>query len=173
MRAFFFLVGLSVLLTSCNKDDRTKYEERLELDIKIPTGLNLIETHTFEIYRNKTFFKSNQMLNGYQLDEIDAINAASGSIRSIFSSNGLGFIENITIRVFDPLVPNSTKEMYYRDFIPTNQGSSMNLFGGLADLTPILTNDEFVVQVKLKFRSFVPPNTELRISYGYNVFINN
>ncbi len=173
MKNIIIILLLSFLFSSCNKDNRQRYEQRLNIQVDIPSGLNLIETHAFIINDIPSFYKTSLNINGYQEADVDEILASEGAFNLIFNNGGLNFIEKISIRIYEKSNPLSYREMYYFDFVPLNEDASINLFPGIANLQKYIENDNFSLEVRLKFRSYVPPGTRLSLDFGYNVFINN
>lgn len=171
MKYLAFILLLLLSTSSCNRDDRTRYEQRINAELILPTGLNQIETHAFIIRDVNSFFNANATLNGYSPAEVDEVLAGRGNMNLLFSNNGLGFIERVSIRVFNTPTPLSWKEMYYFDFIPINEGAQVNLFNSISNLESIVTNETFDLEVRLKFRSFIPANTRLEFDLGYLVYI--
>lgn len=161
----------SISFSSCKKDNRINFQERLEVDVELGNGLNLVETHVFIVRDIASLIEGNLMNNGITIDDVDEIQSGRGDFTFPFFNGDFDFIQRVSIRVFNRSDPDGFKEMYYNDFVPINQGNKLNLFSNISNLKNIVSNEMFDMEVRLKFRSFVPPQTRIRLNFGYIAYL--
>ena len=170
MHRFILVLFTLISVLGCNRDNRARVEQRLNVEFDIPAGLNTLETHIFVIRDINSFFESTLIGSGRSALDIDEINASTANMEFPFTSGNVNFLNRLSIRIFPSGRPDEFKEMYYLDFIPNNVKNPVNLFGTIADLTPILQNGKFDMEVRLNFRTFTQPNPNVRINFGYNMY---
>jgi hypothetical protein len=170
MKQLLFILPIVFLISGCNKENRARTEQRLQVQFDLPAGLNTLETHIFVIRDINSFFEATLIESGRSASDIDEINSAAANMEFPFTSGNINFLSRLSVRIFPSGRPDEFKEMYYLDFIPNNVNNPLNLFGTIADLTPIIQNGKFDMEVRLNFRTFTQPNPNVRINFGYNVY---
>ena len=162
-----------MLSLGCNKDSRDRVSGSINAEFDIPNGLNTIETHVFVIKDVSSFFESTLAQSGRSIDDIDEVLSAKGDLVFPFISGRIDFLDKVSIRIYNRIDPDNYKEMYYLDAIPLNANNPLKLFSTISNLQPILENDNFDMEVRLKFRSFTPPNPRIRLDFGYTIYFQN
>ncbi len=165
------ILGLLLVLGACNKDNRTRYEQRLTTSFELPLGLNLLETHVFVIENIDSRFDDLLKEHNLTIDQITDVEAGPNLMDAPLNSSKLNFLEEVVVRVYNKSDPNAYKEMYYLDPVPFNVGSSIFLNGSLSNLTPVLSKDRFDMEIRVKLRSFAPSNLRFDFDFGYFAYI--
>jgi hypothetical protein len=166
----FLLLALTI---GCNKDTRDSVQGSIDAEFDIPNGLNTIETHVFVIEDVTSFFEQTLLQNGRSINDIDEVLSAKGDLVFPFISGSINFLDKVSIRIYNRFDPNNYKEMYYLDAIPLNANNPLKLFSTISNLQPILENENFDMEVRLKFRAFTPPNLRVRLDFGYTIYFQD
>lgn len=167
---FLFIITLSF---GCNKDTRDRVEGSIDAEFDIPNGLNTIETHVFVIKDVASFFEQTLLQSGRSINDIDEVLSAKGDLVFPFISGSINFLDKVSIRIYNRFDPDNFKEMYYLDAVPLNANNPLKLFSTIANLQPILENESFDMEVRLRFRAFTPPNPRVRLDFGYTIYFQD
>jgi len=164
-------VFLLNLLYSCTTETPAFYIHK-EHDFTIPAGLNTLETHFFIIEDIQNNFLAEIEANGIKLENIISVNAGKGLFTPVFNEFNYGALRDISIWMVSYDDPTIRKEIYYRDEIPLNKTQELKLLSGIANLKDFLISEQkFYLEIQLKFRNFVPSNTDNRFTYSFAIFI--
>ncbi len=165
-RLLLFLLPI-ILLSNCKKDDNFLFEIPYQAQFTIPAGLNIFGSHIFEIRMIPSRLDSLLAFNNVDPADIKSINGRSARISAVFSNIPYNFVREAYIEVFDANDPDRVwKEGFYRQQVPLNNGSDLDLIASLADLQTFLLEDSFNIRVRLKLREISPEFIESRLDFS-------
>ncbi len=148
MHRFLYFFSLIFLLSNCTKDEPVLFSMPYQETFEIPAGLNTVDTHYFvlsDISTNKTnFFNANNITD----EEVVTINPESCRLTSVLNSE-YDWLFNVSVRMYTDN-PDAYKEIFYRDNIPANTGSQLDLIPTLVNVRDFLVAETFTVEVVLE-----------------------
>jgi len=137
------------LLISCSKGDNlTGVQMPYRYQFDVPAGLNPLNTHFFK--RNGVITNASNLLG--DLDNVDRIIPYQARLTSLDNVD-FAFVREIEVRVVDRDNPGLEIPVFYREEIPQNIGLSVDLIATQADVTDILSLDDYNVIVEMKLYS--------------------
>ena len=169
MKFFLKITLIMAILTSisCNKNDKFLLEMPYKQKFSVNAGLDSQKTWFFNIKDIRSSRKELFSVNGIEESEITKINPGKAKLINVFGGDDYGNIEKISVQIFTD-DRDKAKEIFYRDDVPPNTGSDLDLIATLVDLNDYL-EDTFNVFVKIKFRSPPPVSFENRIEFSFIV----
>lgn len=138
---------------------------------QIQSGANTIETHYFE----SGILNSNwsNFLGDLQPSEIEKI---IPSFARIYNNDGveLDFISQVIVQIYPDEDTSVTPwEMAFREDIPFNTGTELEIIPGLADFKDELSDGQFIYRIGLRYRQFPPTNVNVIFDFGFLAVPNN
>ena len=160
---FVFLITL----VSCSKSDEILFEMNLEAEFTIQPGLGTLDTHYFTIRSVPTRIR-NYLPSG-DFTAIGRILPNRAEIRSFFDPFDFSIIQEVSIWAISASDRDLQKEIFYQDRINFNEQKELKLFSSLSEVSDILLEDEFDLEVRIRFRSFTPAETQTRLTMNFLV----
>ncbi len=165
----FLLLCVSLLFFQCRKE-RGAFEMPYLTEMEIPAGIPAfpfqnIETGTPIITSANNIFDG----NGYTADDIELITARSIKLDVTFpAGSDFAFLQRarLEIRGEDGVVA----EIGYLEFIPNNQGGSLDLIPSTTDVTDILKGTYYDVIFKMDPRYSPTQFIRFRLSLIFDAF---
>ena len=159
------LLIIPLLFSTC-KGDGLGFTMTYQRDFEIQAGLNVFDTHVFPlngIASNKEVFLSTNDANESEVTEIVAREAA---LSINFANEDLVFVQEVVVEIFNrnDIVG---KEIFYRENIPLNTGTRLDLIPSLPDVRAFVMQEEFNVRVELKLRDISPQFLETRLDFQF------
>jgi len=158
-----------LVLVSCNKDNRQEFFQLSHrVDFEIVPGLNTFDTH---IYTKslKSLLEENLDAQGRTLSEVVAIEAYQATLSSKFEDVNLDFIDEVSVHIYDLFDHNNKIEFFYREQIPFNDKTSIDLLPGIANIQPWMENEFFGVEIQLNYRQVTPSLIEMKLEFDLRV----
>ncbi len=170
MKYYLLLSLVTVtLFAQCKKDNSLFDMPYLNDEMEIPPGIpplpfQNIETPTPIITRSATVFEG----YGYTAEDVKLITASGIRLDVLTAGTDFAFLERafLLIRGED----GTEAEIGYLEFIPNNQGPSLNLIPSTTDVTDILKGTYFDVIFKMEPRYSPTQRIELRLNLEFNAF---
>lgn len=148
----FLLLLLPFFHQSCGLNDGLEFAFRMEYPnntFEIPAGLNTIESHFFviqDIPTNRDLFFSS-----VDTSEVEIIIPNGARITSLDGSDiDFDFLFEVSVRLCSKDGSTCGREIFYRDEIPENVGSSLALIPNENNVKEELTSDNYTIEVVLK-----------------------
>jgi len=163
----FTLIIAMLMSFSCKKNDQFLMEMPYIETFSVNAGLNSLETWFFNIKDIRSNRADLLNANGIDESEITKINPGRAKLLNVLGGNDYENIEKISIHIFKD-DPKKAKEIFYRDNVPTNTGSELELIATLVDLNDIAI-DDFNIYVKIKFRNPPAVSFESRVEFSFLV----
>jgi len=166
---FFLLIGLILSVSSCKDPDGI---DMIYTDFfQIQSGANTIETHYFQ----SGLLSSNweNFLGDLQLEDIENIRP---SFARMYNNEGveLDFISRVVIEIYpDEDTTPTPWEMAFREDIPFNTGTQLEIIPGQADFKDELADGQFIYRIGLRYRQFPPTNVNVILDFGFLAVPNN
>ena len=158
----FMLVLLSGL--SCDKGTETLpgFDMFFQEEFIIPVGISQFEVHHFQ-FENLTSNYDKYLDQHHKTDEeITSIVTQKAGITGIYGDANLDFIDQVSIRVYDPAAPNDYVEIAYRYPVPLDPGNNLPIIPSLADAKRFMSKPRFAIDVVLWLRYITDQESEVR-----------
>jgi hypothetical protein len=165
---FFFLVLSSI---SCGKD-REYIEKNLTLSFDIPTGLNTIESHYFQLGEVNMFLDETLKINNLPVDQTYEISGAKCLLTSRLSGADFSVIDRISVFAVDRSNPNKRIEIFYNENIPLQSISNIRLLASISNVTPYIKDNRMKMEVRIRFRGFMVAPVIADLDFSYIVYRN-
>jgi hypothetical protein len=162
-----YLIAVIVLFSACGEQEVPLFTMNFEEEFNVPAGLNTLETHTFVIQDIPSLLETYKSTFNVTDEQIANIRPSRASIQQIFSSLNYDFVERVSVWCVSNEDPSLRKEAFYIDFVPLSQGTDMKLLSGISDFKDIFSENNFDLEVKLKFRQFPPNQTDNIITFSF------
>ncbi len=163
-------LGIVLALTACRKDAEKAFLFEMEypVDFTINAGLGPYLAHYFEIPNIPTYYDSLLAYHNMEDADVTLIQARKARLISIFNDVNYDFIKSIDVEIYDTQT-GTTKYFpaFYRDPVPENTGSTVELIAEETDLTPYLKSDRFNVRIRLELFSAAPQTIESRLILSF------
>jgi hypothetical protein len=166
MFKLFSGILISILFLSCGDKTVPLFTINYEEQFSIPAGLNTIETHTFVIKDIPALLETYKSTFNVLDEDIAAILPSRGKIDQVFSNINFDFIQTVSIWMVSTIDADFRYELYYLDFVPLNTGNELKLLSGISNLKDIMEEGSFNLEIKLKFRTFPPNQTDNVLNFG-------
>ena len=155
------------LFSNCGKDDDFLFEMSYLNDFTISAGLNPFSgTHVFETAAINSNSNAIFTQNSITATELSAINPHIAVLRGIFSSPENGYIQEVSVKMFDSEDPTFEKEIFYRDQIPNNASGDLALIGTLVDVKDFVAKETYGIRVELILRDISPETIDMRLDFS-------
>lgn len=174
MKNILLLLLLPLLFSNCKKEENpTLFDIPLpNIDFEIPPTASSFEVHYFNI--NNVVTNKEGLFSANNISESDAVAIVpkTGSLRSITNNIDFEFIEQMSIRICDEddLSQNCGTEIFWRQPVPNNVGSILDLVPSDIDIKQYLLQEKVNIQVKLeRLRANPPQFVETRLVLDFAV----
>lgn len=162
------------LLTGCRKKEEG-FEMGYRRQFDIPVGLDIRASHNYSFLNvpsdTAVFFQ----INNKKASDIKRILPRSMSLQSIFSSaNSYDFISQAEVWISDRSRPKLDSQIiFFRDRIPANSDSRIDLVPNDVDLRPfLLEGNRFTVRINIVLRDYPPRTIETDCSFSFFAVTN-
>lgn len=170
LKNYLFLF-LLVATIGCTKDDiPSAFTITTTVDVAIEPGLTTLNSHHYQILNIPTNYDQLLAASGYTAEQITGIQPARARLVSVFSSGSYAFLQDVEISVFDNTDPDFMILSFYRDNIPNDTGTELDLIPSLANVENLLSSATYSVDLNLKRLRFSSPQAiETRLEIDFNV----
>ena len=148
MQRILFFFSLIFLLSNCGKDEPVLFTMPYQQSFEIQAGLSTVDNHHFVISNIPTNKDNFFSVNNVTDEEVVIINPESCRLTSVLNSD-YGFLFNVSVRMYTDN-PDAYREIFYRDNVPSNTGTQLDLIPTLANVRDLLVGDNFTVEVVLE-----------------------
>jgi hypothetical protein len=162
-----FLLLISGLQCSCNGDEGQELIlVPFQVQFEVPAGLNPALEHRVLITNIQNSFVGLLEQNGIDTSRISAVTAGNGQFLEMNGVMDLNFLLELEIRIFSNLNPDYSKEIYYRNNIPINTGSTLDLFPSLSNIEDIIFEPGMSLEITFKrLNGPTPATTDVRFTF--------
>lgn len=164
------IIAIVWMLAACAKDDRPELCELNHfVDFNIQPGLNTFETHIYTFSPIGSQLEASLAARGHTLAEVDDVVPKRAILRGVFQDVNLDFVHRVSVLVYDPFQPADRVEFFYLDPVPARDKTSIQLFPGIADVTPWFTRPFFAIELRLNYRQVTPSLVPMRLELVMSV----
>jgi len=172
MKRSFIISMLALLpfLQSCSETLDPLFFVTVEREFDIPTNLNTLETHFFQLKSIPVRLDENLSLYNRSQDDVVSINPGDAALTAGIGNVDFTFIERIEVFVVSRL-DSSLKRRVFHSYEPDfSNRSKLVLFNSFIDIQDIIKEGLIDLEVRIKTRTFVPGNVKARLTFNYAVF---
>lgn len=171
MKSSQYILLALIFLCACSKQEEGDYKLAYRMRIAVPAGANPLLTHVFEQRLASTWV---QFLQTHQLrsEDIRLIRPREVVISPVLEERiSYQLIEEAHVSMFDPSDP--TGKIYLGDVYDNLEDRNpFYLLPGLADVSTVLMQSEFILQLELKLRAVPGTESEHYVDVQFDVFLN-
>ncbi len=160
---YLLLFIIPFLWSGCRNDEPILFELEFREDFEITAGLNTIETHHFLLRNINTNLDSYLSSFGYQESDISLINPNNATLEVLFGNSDLDFVFEVSVRAYKEN-PLDYQEIFYRENVPLNTSSVLQLLPTLVDVKKLMQEDVFNIDVAFLFRNAPPQFIDARLT---------
>lgn len=143
-----------------------------ETEFNIPAGLDNLLTHIFVIEDLKSTLEAAATQKGLSLDDLSRVNASTAEFRGKFQQVDYSNISRVAVNMVDPAGELPKREVFYQEIININHSGPLQLFGSLSDVKSLLSNNDYNLEIELRFRAPTTMTLENRFIYNFVAFDN-
>jgi len=155
-------------LLSCVKENNVLFEMAYEANFEIAAGLNTLDEHNFVI--PNIYIDTAQKWGAHNTNssKFSAITPLSLRLSNVSTSRGYEFVDIASVVFVDATNPSISVEAFYRDPVPLNTGSDLELIPTLANFKTMFMKNRININVRLRLRNPSPEfiNTRMLIRMG-------
>jgi len=157
-----------LLFSNCRKNDDFLFEMEYINDFTITAGLNpFAGIHIFETSNIPTNSLPIFSQNGVTEEDLSAINPGTAFMQGIFTDTDNGYIQEVSVKIFNPDDPTVEREIFYRTQVPENSSGNLALIGTLVNAKDFLKNEEFGIRVEFRLRDISPESVDMRLDFSF------
>ncbi len=168
---FFCLFWSLIFCQSCGKD-RQYIERNLSISFDIPAGLNTIESHYFRIKDVYLFLDETLQNNGFPIGLNYEISGSKALLTSRLGGVDYSVIERISVFVVDKDDALKRVEIFYNENVSPQTLSELRLLASISDISPYIHDKKVDLEVRIKFRGFLPAQIKADLDFGYIIYKN-
>ncbi len=171
-KLLFLILSLSVLV-SCDTEEEL-FEIEYETDVVFSAGISQFEVHFQDMFGIQSMTDAFLVANNRTAEEVMSIVPKEARLINIQTNQSLDFLQDVSIRLFDgdsfnPTEISNITEIFFRDNIPQDQRTFINLLPALPDVKDRLFEDEINVSVRSQLRVPPPSTIEARLRLTFAV----
>ena len=173
MNKILFLLLSLLVFASCNNEEEL-FEMTYETDVVFSAGISQFEIHFQDMFGINTMSEALLVANNRTTEEVMSIVPKEAQLINIQSSQSLDFIQDISIRIFDgdafnPTDISNITEVFFRENVPQDQRTFINLLPSLPDVKDRLFEERFNISVRSQLRVPPPSTIEARLRVTFAV----
>ena len=163
----FFGIFIILTATGCIKTDEEFAERKLTTVFEVPANLNPVETHYIYVRNIPSLYKQTLETRGWTTESIKRISPSRARLYGRFGSTNVTIFSTISVRIVSRDGKNTKSEMYFQEEIPLVARTELDLRPTLSDLKPIISQENFDLEIRLQIRGFVPTSLPLQLDFNY------
>ena len=161
------IISMIFLFLGCSTERDVLFEMNIEVDFKIFPGLSNLDTHYFILERVPT--RINNYIQANNREIIGKILPNRAEITSRFNTIDFSIVREISVWAISSSNPDLRKEIFYQNRIKFSEQNELRLFSSLSEVSDILLEDEFDLEIRLNFRTFTPTEIDSRLRMNFIV----
>ena len=170
IKLLLFLFGVVIVFNSCEQGAEPLFFVEVERDFDLPSSLNTIETHFFQLKAVPTLLDANLNVNNMTLDDVMSIGPGDASLSSSFGNVDWTFIQTVEIWMISRFDSSKRARVFYSDQPDFSNRNSINMFNTFAEIKDIISEGLIDLEVRIKTRNFVPGSVQPRLKFTYAVY---
>jgi hypothetical protein len=163
----FALVLFSLMLPlSCLKERELGpgFDMDYVEEFTIPAGIGNFQVHHFYIRDIASRYQAILDQQGKTDADITSILTAEASLNGVFSDADYALINQVSLRVFEEGKPDNWVEIAYREPVPTDPGSRLDLIPTLANSKSFFSKTRYSLDVVIYLRGTTQVETQTRLN---------
>jgi hypothetical protein len=173
MKCLSSILLVLLVVTSCGNDQGDpRFVIRGETFFDIPADLSTFGTQFLTISKQPTFIESLLTQNNLSREDVTSVLPAIATIRARNSSVEFDFINAISVRAVSRTDPSNNLEMFYLSFVEFNEDNEMRLLPSIANLSSIMLDEQYDIELRLDLRRFPPTNFICDLTFELDVFVD-
>ncbi|MCB0641752.1 MAG: hypothetical protein KDC44_08945 [Phaeodactylibacter sp.] len=173
MKLQWLILAAILPFLSCGKEEDFLFNLPFPvLNFTIPAGVNTLESHYFNIDSVPTNLINVALAQNFDPGAISAVRPREARLQSLFGNVDFDFVFEMTIQLCEvgDKTPNCGREIFWRQPVPENIGSFIDLIPNENDVKEMLEKDMVNIQVKLAQLRFTSPTfIEAQLSLDFSV----
>jgi hypothetical protein len=166
--SYSFYVSIIILTgTGCIKTDEEFAERKLTAVFEVPANLNPVETHYVYVRNIPSLYKQTLETRGWSTGRIKRISPSRARLYGRFGSTNVSIFSSVSVRIVSRDGKNTKSEMYFQEEIPVVARTELDLRPTLSDLMPIISQENFDLEIRLQIRGFIPVSLPLQLDFNY------
>lgn len=168
MKKYFLLLISILLFTQCKKD-KSDFELTYNANFEISAGLPPFPFQNVDITIPNFNVEQRLAAEGFTADDITTATTRALQFDIINSTADFSFLQEAIMEIRADGLPQI--EIGYLDFVPNNQGASLDLIPSLPDVQEYLTQNSFTVIFKMAPRFSPAQFSDVRLYLSFDVFV--
>ncbi len=168
MKKYFLLFIPILLFTQCKKD-KSDFELMYNTTFEISAGLPPFPFQNVDIVIPNFNIEQRLAGEGFMPDDITTLTTRSLRFDIINSTADFSFLEQAVMEIRAEGLPQI--EIGYLDFVPNNQGASLDLIPSLPDVQEYVKQSNFTVIFKMAPRFSPAQFSDVRLYLSFDVFV--
>lgn len=169
MKKIIFLVATVLIFTQC-KNDGGDFELPYTVEFEIPAGIDVIPFQNVEMEVPNFNIEQRFSSAGFTADQVTSVNARSISLDILTGHPDFAFLERAFLEVRNRDDVNDKREIGYLEFVPNNQGNTLDLIPSLPDVVDYIKAGNFILTFKMDPRYSTGQVTRVRMFLNFDVF---
>lgn len=166
----FFGYFFIIILFSCGSQE-SLFELGTTTEFRVELGLSTIESHFFVKGNVPIPIEFNIQNRNLDPSELESVTPQRALLFPKFGDEiDLDFINAVNVFIIDPSNNNRRKEIFYQDFVPLGQKTSIELIPTLINIQNLVEADRAILEIKLELRQFPPQAFDLQLNMDFGVF---
>lgn len=149
------LVLILFLSGNCKKESGliAGFQMPYQAQFTIQPGIGPYVVHHFYLKNIQTRYQTLLAQNNRTNEEVKAIALSQAVLSGVFADADYGFIQNVSLRIYNEDNPNDWLEIAYRDPTPLDPGNALPLIPNEGDFKRFLSASRYSLDLALTLRA--------------------
>lgn len=167
-KIILFLVTL-LIFTQCKKDSGD-FELPYTIEFDIPAGIPAFPFQNVEVEVPNFNIEQRFSSAGFTAEEVASVNARSIRLDVVTGNPDFSFLQRAILEIRNPDDIDDKREIAYLEFIPNNQGNTLDLIPSLPDVADYIKTGNFILTFKMDPRYSPGQFMRVRMYLNFDVF---
>jgi len=169
MKKIILFAATILVFAQCKKDSGD-FELPYDVEFEIPAGIDVIPFQNVEVEVPNFNIEQRFSAAGFTRDEVTSINARTIRLDILTGHPDFSFLERAFLEIRDREDATDKREVAYLEFIPNNQGNTLDLIPSLPDVVDYIKAGNFILTFKMDPRYSTGQVTRVRLYLNFDVF---
>ncbi len=158
-------------LSACKEDPPIPlFEMNFTERVVLPGGQDPFSTLFIESKQLRTNFETFLENAGFVGDDVKVISPSTCVFEAVFDEIDFDFLESVSVYIYETANRDNSVEVFFMEPVPSNQRGDLQLFGTLANAEFIMSNENFDIEFRIKWRYITVEPIDVDINYGFTAF---
>ncbi len=167
-KIILFIVSI-LIFTQC-RDNNGDFELLYTVEFEIPAGIPAFPFQNVEVEVPNFNIEQRFSSAGFMVDEVTRINARSIRLDALTGSADFSFLQRAILEIRNPEDVNDKREIAFLEFVPNNQGNTLDLIPSLPDVAEYLKAGNFILTFKMDPRFSPAQVMQVRMNLSFDAF---